>query len=193
MPASQTCDLQFRLFRVPLFALASAGAFVAIILLRLTQSALSTNDGENRADFEFTDRGSLVDSEHPVNSALNIKGEAANASRSLSLNVAAQSRATNGSFVPHGEFLLRHDNGQPALSGKYEHGIRVGTWRRWDTTGHLLTDDTYLKQESIRRFIEYGHSGRARIAGEYTDGAKSGVWQVWNEFGARIAEIKYTE
>ena len=39
--------------------------------------------------------------------------------------------------VEHGPFLIKHDNGEPRISGFYSRGIRSGKWITWNEDGTL--------------------------------------------------------
>lgn len=46
-------------------------------------------------------------------------------------------------MVEHGEFVFYHGNGQVESRGRYEHGVKVGTWERFTSTGNRKADRYY--------------------------------------------------
>ena len=60
-------------------------------------------------------------------------------------------------LIKHGNFIFYYDNGKIESSGYYEHGIKVGSWKRFTSDGTAKTD-RYYKPESaafIREVMAY--------------------------------------
>jgi hypothetical protein len=55
--------------------------------------------------------------------------------------------SSNEELVKHGNFVFYYDNGNVESSGYYEHGIKVGSWKRFTSDGTARTD-RYYKPES---------------------------------------------
>lgn len=45
--------------------------------------------------------------------------------------------------VAHGEFTFYHPNGQVESTGRFEQGVKAGTWHRYDPQGNALPDRIY--------------------------------------------------
>ena len=48
-----------------------------------------------------------------------------------------------GKFMEHGEFVFYYPSGQIESKGKYEYGVKVGSWERYTTGGTRKADRFY--------------------------------------------------
>lgn len=55
--------------------------------------------------------------------------------------------------VPHGRFVFAHPNGRIACIGEYVHGVKSGTWKRFDANGHPLAERVY-RGESVEQMLD---------------------------------------
>lgn len=45
--------------------------------------------------------------------------------------------------IPHGEFTYYHPNGRLESKGRYDHGVKSGSWVRYDLSGNELAVREY--------------------------------------------------
>jgi antitoxin component YwqK of YwqJK toxin-antitoxin module len=62
------------------------------------------------------------------------------------------------SMTEHGIFVYYYENGQVESEGYYEHGIKVGAWKRYTVKGSERPD-RYYKPESAN-FIRHVMAGK---------------------------------
>lgn len=70
--------------------------------------------------------------------------------------------------IKHGWMTQWHPNGQPALAGEYQDGLRVGVWTRWH------------------------ENGTKRVQAEFADGLQDGVLLAWDRAGDMVYESSFT-
>ena len=54
--------------------------------------------------------------------------------------------------VPHGEFTYYHPNGRLESKGRYDHGVKSGSWVRYDLSGNELSVREYsgMRSEELK-------------------------------------------
>ncbi len=57
-------------------------------------------------------------------------------------------RCINAEGSRHGPYLLRYRDGRPAISGTWDDGSEVGTWRWWSVSGRLVQTENYDEEET---------------------------------------------
>lgn len=45
--------------------------------------------------------------------------------------------------IPHGGFIEQHPNGKTSVAGKYNAGVKVGRWFKWDDKGRKKAEGLY--------------------------------------------------
>jgi len=117
--------------------------------------------------------------------------------------------------VPDGPRFEWHSNGEPWVSGAYEHGKRVGPWREFWSNGALRFAGTYVDDRltgveewffpdgtpewsvervaGVRVGLErwYWPNGELRREGRYDGGEKHGAFVLTNEAGRSMGTISY--
>lgn len=49
----------------------------------------------------------------------------------------------------HGTAVFHYENGQVESTGNYDHGIKTGQWKNFDTTGKLISTGLYNKNGQL--------------------------------------------
>ncbi len=88
-----------------------------------------------------------------------------------------------------GEIPSWYENGTRSSLGSFKDGNKIGTWRYWDDSAHLITQVNYTPQRNA--LTTYYPSGRKRAVGAFIDGAKVGLWIYWSSDGAERARCDF--
>ncbi len=92
--------------------------------------------------------------------------------------------------VLHGEYSEYWNNELLRVSGRYEDGQPIGSWRRFDEFGLLSATCNYVSSLDERKrsiehlmYAEYYRSGRMQQSGEMVNHVCVGEWYWWHENG----------
>jgi antitoxin component YwqK of YwqJK toxin-antitoxin module len=95
--------------------------------------------------------------------------------------------------VRSGPFLEHHRNGRKAREGRYEQGLKVGTWTIWSERGVVEERSTFTRGVSDGPFEAFYPSGARRLTGRHCLGAQCGTWTTYAEDGKVVGTVVYEE
>ncbi len=72
------------------------------------------------------------------------------------------------------------ENGQLLKSGRFKHGLKVGTWEEWNTNGSLSSIVRWKHGKKQGRFQQFDDSGKLIVSGKYKK----------NEYHGKIRQIQ---
>jgi hypothetical protein len=98
---------------------------------------------------------------------------------------------TQGAYLGklvHGAYFKVDRNGHLMEKGKFEYGLKVGSWLEWHTNGFLKSETYYRNGEKRRAFYEYYPDGNLRKKGRYRRDQLHGKVTVYEKDGGKVIE-----
>ncbi len=87
-----------------------------------------------------------------------------------------QSRASAGGLLLHSEYSKYYRSNQLAEKGKFNYGLKDGTWKKWNENGVIKLIESWKNGERDGIYIAYDSLGNKTNKGYYNNDVKSGNW-----------------
>jgi antitoxin component YwqK of YwqJK toxin-antitoxin module len=95
-----------------------------------------------------------------------------------------------GPRIVHGPQHKWWKNGHKRQEGEYQHGLKVGPWRSFHTTGTLWEETDHLPNDVASKRVCHGN-GALKAVQHYHAGKRDGRWSTFWDDGAKDSEGSY--
>src|SRR6185369_14012722 len=105
-------------------------------------------------------------------------------------------RSTQGNYsgkLLHGAFEKFNRNHALIEKGKFENGLKEGTWTRWYPDGKFQSNYRWRNGARHGRFEEYHLGGGISRAGSYSRDKLSGSVKVYDKNGSMTEKLRYRQ
>lgn len=93
-----------------------------------------------------------------------------------------------GEVTLDGPFAMWYSGGQQWISGKYQNGKRIGTWKLWDIGGWLREEGTYQNGVPHGTWTRWTQAGEILGTTEFING--SGKYREWDDQDRLKGEVE---
>ncbi|MGI9430181.1 MAG: toxin-antitoxin system YwqK family antitoxin, partial [Bythopirellula sp.] len=94
-----------------------------------------------------------------------------------------------GEELRHGKWQEWYSNGQPKMSGQYDHNQMVGQFTYWHPNGQKAAEGDYLADKHDGTWVWWHQNGQKSVAGSFQNGLLVDQWRWWAENGKLTKQI----
>lgn len=88
-----------------------------------------------------------------------------------------------GEELRHGKWQEWYPNGQPKMSGQYNHDKKVGQFTYWHSNGQKAAEGQYLADKHEATWVWWHQNGQKSVTGSFQNGLLVDQWRWWAEDG----------